>query len=85
MNVNGISSATSISNQIVPAHAPVQTARAPEEASASESQVDKSTGQPVALRFPWLSRLTMQLEKASNRPSPYGATQPLGENIDKKI
>ncbi len=84
MNVNGIIPASPVSNQTAAGRASIPTARTPEQATA-QPEIDKSTGEPVAPHFPWLSRLTAQLEKASNRPSPYGSTVPLGENVDKKI
>lgn len=84
MNVNGISSVSAAASSAGTARP--SAARTTDEATAAtanEQQIDKTTGQPVAPRFPWLSRITAQLEKASNRGSPYGSAPLIGENVDK--
>jgi hypothetical protein len=52
--------------------------------SASIVTVDEKTNQPVAPRFPWLSRLQRELEPVSRQPSPYGSVPILGEKLDKQ-
>ena len=82
MNVNGISSSTSIAASAAPSRAP--TERTAGEIPA-EPTIDKTTGQPMAPRFPWLSRITAQLEKVSSQGSPYGTVPLIGENLDKAV
>jgi hypothetical protein len=84
MNVNGISPTAAIAGQSASERAAVPAPRTSDE-SANTPQIDKATGEPVALHFPWLSRITMKLEQASNRPSPYGTATPLGENVNQKV
>jgi hypothetical protein len=83
MNVNGISPVAAITGQSAAARGSVPNQRSSED--AARPQTDQAASQPVVLHFPWLSRVTMQLEKASNQTSPYGATVPLGENVNKKV
>ncbi|HNK19852.1 MAG TPA: hypothetical protein PLG92_15910, partial [Piscinibacter sp.] len=52
--------------------------------SASLIEIDETTQQPKAPRFPWLSRLARELEPASKQPSPYGTVPLLGEKLDKQ-
>ncbi len=52
--------------------------------AASLVEIDETTQQPVPPRFPWLSRLSRELEPASKQPSPYGTVPLLGEKLDKQ-
>jgi hypothetical protein len=45
--------------------------------------VDPVTNMPLPPRFPWLSRLAMELEKSSTQPSPYGTPANLGNSVNK--
>lgn len=47
-------------------------------------EIDESTQQPKAPRFPWLSRLARELETASGKSAPYGSVPITGENLDSK-
>jgi hypothetical protein len=52
------------------------------------SGTDRKPSDPTELpipRFPWLSRVTRELESVSKQPSPYGSVPLLGENLDKKV
>lgn len=55
-----------------------------EQHDPSKAEVDKVTGQPVPPRFPWLSRLSRELESASKQASPYGTIPLLGEKLDQQ-
>ncbi|MFT3664514.1 hypothetical protein [Piscinibacter sp.] len=61
-----------------------QAAEAAEGAKPSLVEIDENTNQPVPPRFPWLSRLTRELEPASKQPSPYGSVPLLGEKLDRQ-
>ena len=82
MNITGIASIvrTSSATDTVPTVAPV--ARDP---LAPLVEIDSKTRQPVPLRFPWLSRLSTELEKASGQPAPFGNSSELGEKLDTKV
>jgi hypothetical protein len=45
--------------------------------------VDELGQPPKPPRFPWLSRLSQQLEPASKEPVPFASAPVLGDNIDK--
>ena len=48
-------------------------------------EIDAKTRQPVPLRFPWLSRLSTELEKAAGQPAPFGKNPELGDRLDTKV
>ncbi|HKW84267.1 MAG TPA: hypothetical protein VJN68_10995 [Burkholderiaceae bacterium] len=45
--------------------------------------VDEVTQQPLPPRFPWLSRLSQQLEAASKQRAAFPPAPMLGDNLDK--
>lgn len=47
-------------------------------------EIDEKTQQPKPPRFPWLSRLSRELEAASGKQPPYGSVPITGENLDQK-
>ena len=47
------------------------------------AEVDAVTNQPLPPRFPWLSRLSHQLEMASKQRAPFAAAPVLGDHLDK--
>ena len=64
--------------------APKREAQPAAPESLSLVQIDEKTQQPIPPRFPWLSRLSRELEPASRQPSPYGSVPLLGEKLDKQ-
>jgi len=48
-------------------------------------QFDKFTQQPIVPRFPWLSRLTAELEAAAKQRPTFPPTASLGNHLDKKV
>ena len=46
-------------------------------------EIDAVTLQPVPLRFPWLSRLSQQLESAARQRPAFPAAPVLGDNVDQ--
>lgn len=46
-------------------------------------QFDKFTQQPIVPRFPWLSRLTAELEAAAKQRPTFPPTATLGNHLDK--
>jgi len=73
--------------QIEPPVAATQSAddgKLQKDSSSPDREPSIATEQP-APRFPWLSRVTRELESASKQPSPYGSVPLLGEILDKKV
>lgn len=50
-----------------------------------EVEIDRVTQQPVPLRFPWLSRLSQQLETASGQRPPFDPAPVLGDHVDRAV
>ena len=46
-------------------------------------EVDKVTNQPLPARFPWLSRLSHELEAASKQRAQFANAPVLGDHLDK--
>ena len=72
---NASSNATTIATLIVTPATP--TSGAP-DAAASDA-----TDKPPPLRFPWLSRLSAQLEPVARQKSPFTAAPMLGDHLDR--
>lgn len=84
MSINGIPGAGKAN--LPPATAAASAPVASRDPSAHLApEVDETTNQPVPPRFPWLSRLSQQLEKASNQPSPFAAAPLLGDHLDRQV
>jgi len=73
-----------VSSQPAEAPAPAQTTVTTVRASVAPAQVeiDEMTNLPKPPRFPWLSRLSAQLEPAAKQKPAFPSAPPLGENID---
>ena len=52
-------------------------------ADAPAVEVDQVSRQPVPLRFPWLSRLSQQLEAAARQRQSFAPAPQLGDHLDK--
>ena len=83
MNVSGISSGAVRSAQPVAPTPAVQT-ETRDPRSTPLIVIDKKTNEPVPLKFPWLSRLSRELEQASGQPAPFSAGPELGDTLDTK-
>ena len=84
MSINGINgpanvARTELSNTDTPASGMAAAAGK----SGSAAEVDKVTQKPLPTRFPWLSRLSHELEAASKQRSPFDSAPVLGDNLDK--
>lgn len=51
--------------------------------AAPAPEVDQATQQPLPPRFPWLSRLSQQLESAARRTPAFAPAPVLGDHVDK--
>ncbi len=68
----------------------VSTAKADTPATTARStgavpmvEIDAQTQLPVPPRFPWLSRLSQQLETASGKRPSFPAAPVLGDHVDR--
>ena len=69
-----------------PASANPSTAAAPRPGTAVPAVViDEVTQQPVPPRFPWLSRLSLQLESAAKRRPAFAPAPVLGDHVDRSV
>jgi len=83
MSLNPVNS---IGRASLPATAPRSDPAVAASTGAEPSQpaaVDEQTQQPVAPRFPWLSRLSQQLETASGKRASFPAAPVLGDHVDR--
>lgn len=46
-------------------------------------EIDAVTNLPKPPRFPWLSRLSAQLEPSAKQKPPFPSAPPLGEHLDR--
>ena len=81
MSIDGIQRAAPLVASASSADLPVNPTRA--SLDAQPVAYDPETNQPVPLRFPWLTRLSIDLERAARRSAPYGTASVLGNRIDK--
>lgn len=84
MSINGINGPSNVA-RVAPSNTdtatPGPTATAGKSSPAVE--VDEVTHQPLPPRFPWLSRLSHQLEAASGQRAPFASATVLGDHVDK--
>ncbi len=80
----------------IPNAGPVErvSANTPQPAAAAggrtpTSAADAAPGQtgdpPVPPRFPWLSRLSQQLERAGGQRAAFNSAPVLGDNVDRSV
>ena len=83
--VGGVNAAISPSpvSPVAPASATSDTATR-SAGAGPHGEDDKVTQQPVPLRFPWLSRLSTELEQASGKPAPFSPAPVLGDHLDSQ-
>ena len=73
--------------RVSPAVTPVQAIepQTHDPRSSPLLEIDTKTNLPVPLHFPWLSRLPVELEKATRKLAPFGNQTDLGELLDAKV
>ena len=81
MGIPSISGVGRVSTSTADTPAPTTTLRPTTAAPAVE--IDAATQQPVPPRFPWLSRLSQQLESAAQRKPTFAPAPVLGDHVDK--
>ena len=79
MNINGVTGITDII-----AMGPSDRAAPPGTSpAAAQPTLDEGTQQSAVARFPWLSRLSRQLESAAHQPAAFPAAPALGDHLDQ--
>lgn len=81
MGIPSISGAGRVSTSSADTPAPATTARL--TTAPPPVEIDEVTQQPLPPRFPWLSRLSLQLEAASRQKPAFAPAPMLGDHIDK--
>jgi len=51
--------------------------------AASASALDRLTQQSPPARFPWLNRMSQELESAARRPGAFPAAPAIGDSLDQ--
>ena len=87
-NVNGVGPVASLQQNdprtSAGAGTPAPRKDAPRTSSSGSSpQIDEVTMQPKPPRFPWLSRLSQQLESAAQQRPSFPEAPALGDNLDQ--
>ena len=83
MTINAIGGVPAVTLKSPNSAAP-ETAPRSGGSTSGHAEVDKVTLQPLPPRFPWLSRLSTELEKASGQPAPFSPAPLLGDHLDSK-
>ncbi len=83
MNLGGVQGIGLLTPPSVTSPAATVAERSLQEKPTAVPPVDPVTNQPVPPRFPWLSRLAMELEKSSSQQSPFGTPANLGNSVNK--
>jgi len=84
MSINGISGPGNVT-RVAPSNTDTAvsgTATAAGKTSPAV-EVDEATNQALPTRFPWLSRLSHELETASKQRPPFASAPVLGDHLDK--
>ena len=77
-SINGVGRVSSIN-----ADTPAPATPARQSAATPSPELDQLTQAPVPPRFPWLSRLSQQLEAAAKQRSTFRCAPVIGDHIDK--
>ena len=86
MSINGISGITGFGalgpadRSALPGAGAAASAAA---ATAAQPTSDETAQQAAPARFPWLSRLSRELESAAQQPATFSAAPELGDHLDR--
>ena len=85
MTINGISGITGFGALGPSDHSAVPGAGTAVAATAAAAQPtsDGTAQQAAPARFPWLSRLSRELESAAQQPAAFSAAPELGDHLDR--
>jgi hypothetical protein len=85
ISVNGVSRTSPIENINVNTNAKTATTSttAAVSAAAKTSEADSKAAAAAPIHFPWLSRLTAELEPVAKQKPAFPSTPALGDNLDQ--
>ena len=83
MSIPGITASTRIAPTV--ADTPTATEPVRPSSAAPEVEIDAATQLPVPPRFPWLSRLSLQLEQAARQKPAFAPAPILGDHLDRSV
>ncbi len=83
MSIPGVTAISRIAPTI--ADPPTAAIAARQSTGATAVKIDQFTQLPVALRFPWLSRLSQQLEPVAKQKPAFASAPILGDNVDRSV
>ena len=81
--INGAGAVTSLKTDPRAGDDSARSAVAARKPAPTPVEIDDVTQQPLPPRFPWLSRLSQQLEAASKQRAAFPPAPALGDNLDK--
>lgn len=70
---------------ITVADTPTATTPVQQIGAVPEVEIDAVTQQPTPPRFPWLSRLSQQLEHAARQKPAFAPAPILGDHLDRSV
>ena len=83
MSMSSINVAARVSTLAADAPAPPAAYGSRQSGTVADAEIDQFTQQPKPLRFPWLNRLSAQLESAARQKPAFASAPQLGDNLDQ--
>lgn len=83
MSIPGVTATTRIAPTV--ADTPTATDAVRQNGTSPEVEIDQVTQLPMPPRFPWLSRLSQQLEHAARQKPAFAPAPVLGDNLDRQV
>lgn len=81
--VNGVTRPTAVT--IDPSSQTTVGAKSAKSTASAIPETGTPTKEPVALRFPWLSRLSSELEPVAKQKPAFPSTPITGDNVDQAV
>ena len=85
MGIPRITGAGRVSTSTADASAPTNPSAVAKSSEVAAVEIDAVTLQPLPPRFPWLSRLSQQLEAAARQRPAFAPAPVLGDHIDRSV
>ena len=85
MGIPRITGMGRVSTSTADTPAPTNTSAVAKSSAVAAVEIDAVTLQPLPPRFPWLSRLSQQLEGAARQKPAFAPAPVLGDNLDRAV
>lgn len=85
MGIPRITGTGRVSTSTADTPAPTDTPAVAKSSAVAGVAIDAVTLQPLPPRFPWLSRLSQQLEAAARQRPAFAPAPVLGDHIDRSV